>query len=205
MNELTYTLRAKLKSYLIKNIITCKTAYSYSSLDDLKVSMMRVTRPDYHVTNLVFGDGISNPQIMFIGEAPGEEEDQSGLPFVGKSGRLLRNIIDYMQVSYYITNVVPYRPPHNRNPTEEEIKLWKPYLIEHINLINPQLIVLVGKIAAHTMLATDCSMLHLRSKIHTVMNKKAIVFYHPSYLIRLPSQKKQAYEDVKLVLSILNK
>lgn len=195
MNELSYFQQASLKARLVKETIVIST------LSQLKKSMLDAnSEMKQYATNLVFGDGEVNPKIMFIGEGPGEEEDQQALPFVGRSGKLLRNIIHFMNITHYITNVVPYRPPNNRNPTSHEIEFWKPYLEKHIELVNPQYIVLVGRVAAHALLDTKGSMSSLRLKEYNIYSRKTFVFYHPSYLIRFPIEKKHAYEDVKFVL-----
>ena len=198
MNELSYLELARLKRKLVNMI--CEEISTINTLEDLKISMLKHTPPE-GVRNIVFGEGTIECEIMFIGEAPGETEDETGRPFVGKSGQLLRNIIKFIGKTFYITNTIPYRPPLNRNPTTEEIEFWKPYLIEHIKIVNPKNIILVGKVAVQALLGKHDTISKLRLNEYEFMNKKTFIFYHPSYLIRFPTEKRSAYEDVKFILS----
>lgn len=193
MYENNYATRVKIKNILIKklNII--------DNLSLLREEMLNIPKPDY-ANNFVFGEGEQNPKYMLIGEAPGEEEDRQERPFVGRSGVLLRNILKYMNGTFYITNTIPYRPPNNRNPSKEEIELYKPYLLKHIKFVNPANIILVGKVAIYALLGLETSMSQLRQKKYNIMNIDTFVFYHPSYLIRFPIQKKEAYIDMQYII-----
>ncbi|MFQ6082580.1 MAG: uracil-DNA glycosylase family protein [Candidatus Aminicenantia bacterium] len=161
-------------------------------------------------TNLVFGQGNSDADLMFIGEAPGEDEDRVGEPFVGKAGQLLTKIIKAMNLTradVYITNVVKCRPPSNRNPREDEIKQCWPYLIRQINLIRPKIIVALGKIAAQALLDDKSPISYLRGNFYQFQNIKVIPTYHPAYLVRNESNtelKRKVWHDMKKVMAFLN-
>lgn len=156
-------------------------------------------------TNTVFADGNPKSELMLIGEAPGENEDEQGIPFCGVSGRLLDNMLSYIghtrEKNYYITNTVFWRPPGNRKPTEEEIALCRPFVEKHIALVNPKVIVLVGATATYSVLQKEESISSLKKQVHNYhsayLGKDVPCFavYHPSYLLRQPSQKKIAWHD----------
>ena len=151
-------------------------------------------------TKPVFGIGNQQAKIMLIGEAPGANEDEQGEPFVGKAGLLLTAMLQSIGLSreeVYIANILKCRPPANRNPTPAETKLCTPYLTQQIALVNPQILVAVGLVAAQFLLATDHTMSSLRNKIHTygIAKTPLLVTYHPAYLLRSPSMKRQAYLD----------
>ena len=158
-------------------------------------------------TQIVFSDGNPKAKIIFVGEAPGAEEDKTGKPFVGASGQLLDkmfNSINLSRKSVYITNIIPWRPPGNRTPTEYEINLMKPFLLKHIQIINPKIVVAVGGSAAKALLGINDGILKHRgrwSKLNLTDNLKidAIATLHPAYLLRSPSQKKLAWEDLKMI------
>ncbi len=154
---------------------------------------------------IVFGSGNLASKLMIIGEAPGKDEDLMGEPFVGRAGKLLDEILFSMNLTrnnVYITNTVKCRPPQNRNPFLEEIESCSDYLNQQIQNINPNLIILLGKVAANRMLGTEDSMSELRQRIfnHQSTDIPMIVFYHPAYLLRSPSQKKQMWDDIKFAL-----
>ena len=153
--------------------------------------------------NLVFGDGNPNAQIVFVGEAPGADEDQQGLPFVGKAGQLLTKIIEAMGIKrkdVYICNILKCRPPDNRNPLPEEISFCEPFLKKQLQAISPKVICALGKFAAQTLLKTDISISLLRGRFHTYNGIKLMPTYHPAYLLRNPSAKKQVWEDVQMIM-----
>ena len=157
---------------------------------------------------IVFGSGNLDSKLMIIGEAPGKDEDLMGEPFVGRAGKLLDEILFSMGVtrkSVYITNTVKCRPPQNRNPFHEEIESCSDYLNQQIQNINPSMIILLGRVAANRMLGTEESMSNLRQVIfnHQPSNTPMIVFYHPAYLLRSPSQKKQMWADIKFTLDYI--
>ncbi len=155
-------------------------------------------------TNVVFGGGDHNADIMFVGEAPGSEEDKLGIPFIGRAGKLLDEILFYLGVDRdksFITNTVKCRPPENRNPKLNEISKCKHHLLKQINFINPKIIVLLGKVAANSILQNATSMNDMRKKIHKDNDYDVpfFVLYHPAYLLRSPLQKKNLWEDLKIL------
>ncbi len=157
-------------------------------------------------TNTVFGEGNPKSKVMFIGEAPGENEDLEGRPFCGLSGQLLDKMLKQIQLerskNFYITNTLFWRPPGNRKPTPEELAICKPFVEKHIALINPKVIVLVGGTATAGILNSKDSVTVLRKVIspytNPYLNKEVPCFtiYHPSFLLRSPSQKKVAWADL---------
>ena len=155
--------------------------------------------------NLVIERGNRNSQWMFIGEAPGENEDIEGLPFVGSAGQLLDKMLLAMKLDknndVYICNTVKCRPPQNRNPEIDEIESCHNYLLSQINLVKPKIIVALGRIAAHTLLQTTMATGKLRQQIHYINeNIPVIVTYHPAYLLRNPAAKKDTWEDLQLAM-----
>ena len=157
-------------------------------------------------TNLVFGDGNINAKIMIIGEGPGAQEDAAGIPFVGRAGKLLDkmlNAIQFDRSKVYISNVVNYRPPENRRPTEIEIKRYLPYLKNHIEIINPKILVLLGSTALNTLIGNEIVISKARGKwIQKEIGKIKpwiIASFHPAFLMRQPEQKKLAWIDLKMI------
>ena len=153
--------------------------------------------------NIVFGDGNVSAKIVFVGEAPGADEDEQGLPFVGRAGQLLTNIIKAMGLArkdVYICNILKCRPPGNRNPLPEEIRLCEPFLKQQLQLISPQIICALGSFAAKTLLKTETPITALRGRFQTYEGIKLMPTYHPAYLLRNPSAKKQVWEDVQLIM-----
>lgn len=157
---------------------------------------------------MVFGDGNPESKIMLIGEAPGADEDREGLPFVGASGKLLDQMlacIGLNRTNYYITNIIPWRPPGNRNPTMEEIEMCMPFVERRIELIQPKIIVMVGGVAAKSMMNVVTGITALRGKWHDYKTPtmtdpvQAFAIYHPSYLLRSPGQKRVAWNDLLLL------
>lgn len=155
-----------------------------------------------NATNMVFGHGNQTPDIVLVGEAPGKDEDASGLPFVGQSGQLLTNILESVHLSredVYITNVIPWRPKNNRTPSTDEISFFTPFLKKHIELLNPKIIITLGSVATKALLNSSESMLSLRGKWQNLhVNGKNIPVmptYHPSYLLRSSSNKKVVWID----------
>lgn len=152
--------------------------------------------------NFVFGMGNPNSNIVFVGEAPGKEEDLQGLPFVGRSGKLLDKILAAINLTrddVYILNVLKCRPPENRDPSKEEIELCEQYLKEQLRIIKPKLIVALGRISAMTLLKTKTSLGDMRNNIHKYEDIDFLVTYHPAALLRNPNLKKFAWEDFKLI------
>jgi DNA polymerase len=183
------------------------------TLNDLKTYMMNFDGCDLKktATQLVFSDGNPKSKVMIIGEAPGAEEDRRGIPFCGVSGQLLDKMLNSINLdrnSVYITNIIPWRPPGNRTPNENEIKLMKPFLIRHIEIVSPKLLVAVGGSAAKAILDIEGGILRHRGVWKEIILRDGleipiIATLHPAYLLRAPNQKKLAWEDLKLIRSKL--
>jgi len=159
-----------------------------------------------NATNLVFGDGNIDAKIMIIGEGPGAQEDSEGIPFVGRAGKLLDKMLEAIQLDrdkVYISNVVNYRPPANRRPTEDEIKKYLPYLKTHIEIINPKILILLGSTALTALVGNIEVISKARGKwIQKEIGKIKpwiIASFHPAFLMRQPEQKKLAWIDLKMV------
>ncbi|KER67345.1 DNA polymerase [Burkholderia cepacia] len=153
-------------------------------------------------TNTVFGVGDREADWMLIGEAPGENEDKQGEPFVGQAGKLLDNMLQSLSLqrgdNVYIANVIKCRPPGNRNPEPDEVASCEPYLQRQVALVKPKLIVALGRFAAQTLLKTDASIASLRGRVHTYEGVPVIVTYHPAYLLRSLQDKSKAWADLCL-------
>lgn len=155
---------------------------------------------------IVFGDGDVNADIMFVGEGPGADEDEQGLPFVGRAGQLLNNMINAMGLrreGVYIANVVKCRPPGNRTPERDECDTCSPFLMRQIEAVRPKIIVALGAVAAKNLLGLNDSMANLRGKIYDFKDTKLAVTYHPAYLLRDPRQKAEAWKDLQMVMKYL--
>ena len=159
-----------------------------------------------NATNQVFGDGNLNSKIMIIGEGPGANEDKEGVPFVGRAGQLLDKMLESINLNrknVYITNVVNYRPPENRKPTDEEIKRYLPYLTRHIEIISPKILVLLGSTALNTIIGSEIVISKARGKWveKKIGNTKLLIIasFHPAFLMRQPDQKKMAWIDLKMI------
>lgn len=154
-------------------------------------------------TNLVFGTGNPDADIMFIGEAPGSREDELGEPFVGKAGQLLNKIlaaISFQREDVYIANILKHRPPNNRDPLPEERRRSLPFLYRQIELIRPQFIVCLGRVSAQTLLDTNQPMKALRGTFHPFQSGiELMVTFHPAALLRNPAWKRDTWEDVKML------
>ncbi len=184
-----------------------------NAADDLDWNALRATvagctRCSLHQTRTqtVFGVGDPNADWMFIGEAPGAEEDRRGEPFVGRSGRLLDQMlaaIGQSRQSVFITNIIKCRPPNNRDPKPEEASACRAYLERQIEIVNPRIIIAVGKIAAQNLLGTDSPVGRMRGKRHSFGNVPLVVTYHPAYLLRSPSQKRKSWDDLCLARDIV--
>lgn len=157
-------------------------------------------------TQIVFGTGNPKARLMLVGEAPGEEEDERGEPFVGRSGQLLTKIIEAIGLSreqVYISNVIKCRPPDNRNPEPDEVAACEPYLFRQIDVINPMVIVPLGKFATQCLLKTTDPITRLRGRRFDYRGTTLIPTFHPAYLLRNPSAKREVWDDMKLVRAIL--
>jgi len=157
-------------------------------------------------TNIVFGQGRPDAELMFVGEAPGRDEDEQGLAFVGRAGQLLTKIIEAIgrrREDVYICNVLKCRPPNNRNPEADEVASCRPFLVEQIRLIAPKAIVTLGTFAAQAVLETDESIGRLRGRWRTAHGVRVMPTFHPAFLLRSPERKKDVWEDMKLVRDFL--
>ena len=156
---------------------------------------------------IVFGQGNPDAELMFVGEAPGRDEDLKGVPFVGRAGQLLSKIIVAMgktRDQVYIANILKCRPPENRNPNPDEISICSPFLKRQIEAIQPKVICALGTFAAQTMLNTDTSIGKLRGQPHTFKETSVLVpTYHPAYLLRSPSKKKEVWDDMQMIMKLL--
>jgi uracil-DNA glycosylase len=152
---------------------------------------------------IVFGAGDARAKLVFVGEGPGFEEDQQGLPFVGRAGRLLTRIIEAINLTrdqVYICNVIKCRPPGNRNPESDEINTCFPFLKRQIAAIRPDFIVALGTFAAQTLLGTTTPISRLRNRFHEYNGIKVLPTYHPAYLLRNPDKKRDVWEDMKMLM-----
>jgi uracil-DNA glycosylase family 4 len=155
---------------------------------------------------IVFGDGDPNARLMFVGEGPGADEDASGLPFVGKAGQLLNNMIAAMGTTreqVYIANIVKCRPPQNRNPEPVEATTCSQFLVRQIDVVRPEVIVALGATAATYLLGVRQSLASLRGRWHGCRGAKVAVTYHPAFLLRDPRQKGEAWKDLQMVMAEL--
>jgi len=180
----------------------------FSGLDwqalQAKVSACTLCELHQSRTQTVFGVGNQQADLLIIGEAPGAEEDRQGEPFVGRAGQLLTAMLKAIKLErqdVYIANILKCRPPNNRDPKAEEARLCSQYLKRQIELIQPKLILAVGRIAAQRLLQTDSSLSKLRGQLHqyALTNTPIIVTYHPAYLLRTPSDKGKAWQDLLFV------
>ncbi len=155
---------------------------------------------------IVFGVGNPNADLMFIGEAPGADEDEQGEPFVGRAGQLLNNMIKAMGLlreDVYIANIIKCRPPSNRTPERDECETCSPFLMQQIKVISPKAIVALGAVAAKTLLAVNAPMSELRGHWYDFRGTRLAVTYHPAFLLRDPRQKKEAWKDLQMVMKEL--
>ena len=183
---------------------------SFTDLNDLyeQSKTCRKCRLADTRTNYVFGEGNPEAKIVVIGEAPGAEEDAQGRPFVGRSGKLLDKILEAIGFSrddVFICNIIKCRPPANRNPHADEISCCMPWLNAQLALLNPAVLLLLGKVAANTLLDNKQSMGNLRGKIIRWNGYDVIVTYHPAALLRNPNWKRQCWDDVRMLRSHYDK
>ncbi|MBN2056400.1 uracil-DNA glycosylase [bacterium] len=181
--------------------------------DDLKELGRMVTactKCELHVerVKVVFGDGNPLARLMFVGEGPGAEEDRQGVPFVGAAGQLLSKILQamgFIRSEVYITNIVKCRPPQNREPLPKEAHACRPYLLKQLELIQPEVIVALGRTAAQNLLQTDAPLGRLRGRFHDLQGIVVMPTYHPAALLRYPENKRFVWADMKLVMAKLGK
>jgi uracil-DNA glycosylase len=171
-----------------------------------KISTIKNCDLKSNATNLVFGDGNINSKIMIVGEGPGAQEDILGKPFIGRAGKLLDKMLESINLNrqkVYISNIVNYRPPENRRPTEGEIARYLPYILKHIETINPKILVLLGSTALNSLIGNEEVISKVRGKwiqkeIGTI-KPWIIISFHPAFLMRQPQQKKLAWIDLKMI------
>ncbi len=157
-------------------------------------------------TQTVFGTGDVRARLMVIGEAPGADEDRQGEPFVGRAGQLLNSMLraaGFERPQVYIANVLKCRPPNNRDPATEETDRCLPYLLRQIELVNPAVILCLGRVAAQRLLERDDTIARMRGRIHRLGQRPVVVTYHPAYLLRSPTEKRKSWEDLKLAMGVL--
>ena len=192
----------------LNNISSFPDLKAINNLDDLKDYMSKFKGCELYksATNMVFSDGNKSSQIMLIGEAPGHDEDVQGKPFVGRSGKLLNKMLEAIGLSretVYIANIVPWRPPNNRRPTEEEINICLPFIRKHIELIAPKVLMLLGSTATYALLRNKEGITKIRGKWVDMEFGKLTVptlpSFHPAFLLRQPAQKKYSWEDLKML------
>jgi len=196
---------------LNRNANNTKISYTGTKSEKLKklnnnIKLIKNCELKKNAQNIVFGDGNINSKIMIIGEGPGANEDAEGKPFVGRAGKLLDKMLEAIQLNrnkVYITNVVNYRPPENRRPTEEEIERYLPYLKSHIEIINPKILILLGSTALNTIIGNEKVISKARGcwikKEIGLVSPWIIATFHPAFLMRQPDQKKLTWIDLKMV------
>ena len=179
------------------------------ALSAIRADIGDCTRCKLHTlgrTQVVFGVGNPSADLMFVGEAPGGDEDIQGIPFVGRAGQLLTKIIEAIGLTrddVYIANVIKCRPPQNRNPEPDEVETCEPFLFRQIDVIKPKVIVALGKFAAQALLRTDAPISRIRGKVFDYRGAKLIPTFHPAYLLRNPSSKREVWEDMKVARGLL--
>jgi DNA polymerase len=189
-----------------------QAATTAATLDELRATLAGFEGCNlrHTATNLVFADGNPAARVMFVGEAPGFEEDMQGLPFVGRSGQLLDRMIAAIgldRTTAYIANVIPWRPPGNRDPTPQETEICRPFIERQIALVDPDVLVALGKSSAHLLLNSTTGITRLRGKWQTydtgTREIRVIATFHPAYLLRQPLQKRLAWRDLLAVKKAL--
>ena len=177
-------------------------------LELLREELGPCTRCPLHSTrtNLVYGVGNPDADLMFVGEAPGRDEDAQGIPFVGRAGQLLTKIIEAIDLDrddVYIANVIKCRPPNNRNPEPDEVATCEPFLFGQVDAIQPKVIVALGGFAVRTLLQSDEAISRLRGRVFDYRGAKLVPTFHPAYLLRSPDKKRDVWEDMKRVRELL--
>ena len=193
---------------LLPELVALSPAKEAWTLPQIREELGDCTRCKLSKTRnkIVFGDGDPHARLMFVGEGPGADEDAQGLPFVGRGGQLLNNMINAMGLKreqVYIANIVKCRPPSNRVPEPDEAHTCMPFLEQQIGAVQPEVIVALGSTAATYLLGVKSALGSLRGKIHASRGTKLIVTYHPAFLLRDPRQKKEAWADLKMAMAEL--
>ena len=154
----------------------------------------------------MFGVGSPDADLVFVGEAPGRDEDRQGVPFVGRAGQLLTKIIASIELTrdeVYIANVIKCRPPDNRNPALDEVQTCEPFLFRQLDVIRPKVVVALGAFAVRTLLGSDQAISRLRGRVHDFRGAKLVPTFHPAFLLRSPDRKRDVWEDMKMVRALL--
>jgi uracil-DNA glycosylase len=181
------------------------------ALSQIREDIGECTRCKLHTLGrrqIVFGTGSTTAEIMFVGEAPGADEDEQGVPFVGRAGQLLTKMIEAMGLrrdEVYIANVLKCRPPGNRNPEPDEIQTCEPFLFRQIASIQPKVVIALGAFSARTLLDTQEPISKLRGRVFDFRGAQLIPTFHPSFLLRSPGNKREAWEDLKTALGLLGR
>ncbi len=184
------------------------SANKADNLEKLKKTILNIKNCSLKIgaTNMVFSDGNPKSKIMFIGEAPGENEDKESLPFVGRAGALLDKMlaaIDLDRSKVYISNIINYRPPKNRRPTDEEIRRYLPFITRHIEIISPKILVLLGSTSMNALIGNEVVISKMRGKWFKKKfgscETSVLITFHPAFLMRQPAQKKMAWIDLKMI------
>jgi DNA polymerase len=203
--------RAPLKAAAAAREDARKVAQAAQTLDELRTALENFEGCELKATAMhtVFSDGVPEARVMFVGEAPGADEDRQGKPFVGQSGQLLDKIIASIGLdrrkNAYISNILPWRPPGNRTPTQGEMALCQPFIERHIELVNPAVLVLVGGVAAKTLLDTTTGITKLRGSWQNYRTPEmaepipALATLHPAFLLRSPGQKRNVWHDMLML------
>ena len=188
------------------SMINSKGKLDQLSLLRDKINSIKNCELKKNATNLVFSDGSPSSKIMIIGEGPGANEDKEGKPFVGRAGKLLDKMLEAIKLNrknVYISNVVNFRPPMNRRPTDDEINRYLPFLEKHIELVDPKILLLLGSTALNAIIGNEEVISKARGKWISKKignsNPKVIASFHPAFLMRQPEQKKYAWEDLKMI------
>lgn len=195
-------IKKEVKSNNISKNSVDKNWDKSESLDILRSNIHNCMECELGATrkSFVFGSGDPKSKILIIGEAPGADEDEQGVPFIGRAGKLLTKILEAINFSrdeVYIANIIKCRPPENRRPTKDEVDQCEPYLKKQIELLNPEFILALGLTAVNTLLKGDYKMKDVRGKVLEYEGRKLLITYHPAALLRNPTWKRQAWEDVK--------
>ncbi len=178
---------------------------AFSTLDEVHLSLKDCQRCGLCEgrTQIMLGEGNPHPTFMFVGEAPGEKEDETGRPFMGRSGELLTKMIEAMGLKReeaFISSVVKCRPPENRAPRPEEVEQCLPFLEAQIEMLKPKIVIALGATAAKNLLRSERAISELRGKVHDYRGTKLVATYHPAYLLRNPSAKKDCWEDLQFAM-----
>jgi DNA polymerase len=194
---------------VLEGSVEAESTPSAETLEVIREDLGDCTRCKLHRLGrrqIVYGVGNPRAELMFIGEAPGHDEDVQGIPFVGRAGQLLTKIIEAIELSrgdVYIANVIKCRPPENRNPESDEVASCEPFLFRQVQVIKPRVIVALGTFAAQTLLRTNDPISRLRGRVFHYGDARLIPTFHPAYLLRSPERKREVWEDMKKVRALL--